>query len=233
MTAALITGASRGIGRAIALRLAGMGYDVFLLARNASALDETVQACRALGVQAGCLAGDLSDEAYMDAAMRDARSTLGEVGVLINNAGTAAGQAVQQADTQAWKTVMDLNFTAVVYLCRHLLPEMIERQTGAIINISSISGRNTDAGSGIYSATKHALNGLSGCMFEDVRDYGIKVSTLMPGFVDTDLTQGLGLNPDHMIGADDVADAVQYVLSASARVCPTEIVLRPQLRPGR
>ena len=105
------------------------------------------------------------------------------------------------------------------------------RETGTVIHISSISGRNTSAGGGIYSASKYALNGLAGCMYEDVRDHGIKVSAIMPGFVATDLTDNLGMTNNNMITPEDVADSVQYVLSASAHCCPTEIVLRPQQRP--
>ncbi len=126
---------------------------------------------------------------------------------------------------------MDLNFHAVVSLSSRVLPTMIRAGSGAVINISSISARSTHAGGGIYCASKHALNGFTECMYEDVRDYGIKVSSIMPGFVETDLTKGLGMNADNMIRPEDVADSVQYILAASTSVCPTEIVLRPQRRP--
>jgi NADP-dependent 3-hydroxy acid dehydrogenase YdfG len=116
-------------------------------------------------------------------------------------------------------------------LSRHILPQMVSRQSGVIINISSLSGRNTGAGNAIYAASKHALNGFSGCLYEDVREIGIKVSTIMPGFVETDLTENLGMTSRNMIQPEDVANCVEYVLSASAHCCPTEIVLRPQLRP--
>ncbi|MGR8921126.1 MAG: SDR family oxidoreductase [Gammaproteobacteria bacterium] len=229
--AALVTGASRGIGRAIAARLAGMGYRLLLLARDRNALDETARECRLSGVEVQTSAGDLADEAYVRAAVRTATDAFGAVDVLINNAGAARREAVQDADLAAWRGVMALNFDAVLNLTRQVLPGMIERRSGAVINVSSISGRSTNAGGGVYCASKHALNGLAGCLYEDVRDYGIKVSTIMPGYVDTALTEGLDLVAGNMIRPEDVADSVAYVLSASANCCPTEIVLRPQRRP--
>ena len=228
---AVITGASRGIGRAISLRLAQLGYNVFLLARNEDALKDLAAECKGMNAGADYLAGELTDEAYMDRAVQSAAEAFGSIDVLVNNAGAVRREAVQDADTSAWREVMDLNFQAVVYLSRMILPGMIERKSGSIINMSSIAGRTTAAGNAIYSATKFAINGFSGCLYEDVRDHGIKVSSIMPGFVDTDLISGMGMKSDNMITPDDVADAVQYVLASSPNVCPTEMVLRPQQRP--
>lgn len=228
---AFVTGANRGIGRAIALKLAQLGYNLFLLARDKEMLEAVAVECRAESITVETLAGELGSEAFMAQAIRSALGAFEAIDVLVNNAGTANQQAVQDADLDVWRDVMDVNFGAVMYLSRHILPGMVSRQSGTIINISSLSGRNTNAGGAIYSATKHALNGFGGCMYEDVRDYGIKVSTIMPGFVETDLTDGLGLQANKMIQPQDVAASVEYVLSASAYCCPTEIVLRPQMRP--
>lgn len=228
---AFVTGANRGIGRAIALKLADLGYNLFLLARNQEMLNAVAQECSAKAVTVECLAGELASEVFMDKAITTALTSFGAIDVLVNNAGTASQQAVQDADLSAWRDIMDVNFNAVMYLSRHLLPGMVSRKSGTVINISSLSGRNTNAGGAIYSATKHALNGFSGCMYEDVRDYGVKVSTIMPGFVDTDLTESLGMQANKMIQPEDVAASVEYVLSASTYCCPTEIVLRPQMRP--
>lgn len=232
---ALVTGANRGIGRAIALRLAAEGHHLFLLARDEAALnavaDECISAGATHGVRVGWLAGNLADASYADAAVAAALAAEGAINILVNNAGIAIHQATQEADASAWRALFDINFHSVVYLCSQILPAMIERKAGAVINISSISGRNTSAGSGAYSASKHALNGFTECMYEDVRDHGIKVSAIMPGFVATELTDGMGMQSERMIRADDVADAVSYVLGSSSNVCPTEIVLRPQLRP--
>ncbi|MFT4853250.1 MAG: NADP-dependent 3-hydroxy acid dehydrogenase YdfG [Candidatus Azotimanducaceae bacterium] len=228
---AFITGANRGIGRAISLKLAESGYNLVLLARNQEMLASVTTACRQHGTRVECFTGELRDEAFMGRAIGGALETFGAIDVLVNNAGAANMQRVQDADLAAWRDVMDVNFNAIVYLCRHILPQMVSRESGTIINISSLSGRNTSAGSAIYAASKHALNGFSGCLYEDVREFGIKVSTIMPGFVDTDLTENLGMTSKNMIQPQDVANCVAYVLSASPHSCPTEIVLRPQLRP--
>lgn len=227
----IVTGANRGIGKAISLRMAKMGHSLFLLARDEEALDAVASECRAMNVSVSYLAGELADTSYLDSALQAAADAHGAVDVLVNNAGAARRESVQEANMEAWRQIMDLNFNAVVYLSRQVLPAMIERGSGSIVNISSISGRTGAAGNGVYSASKHALNGLSECMYEDVRDHGIKVSSIMPGFVETSLTGNMGLNAGNMMASEDVADAVEYVLSASPRCCPTEIVLRPQLRP--
>lgn len=226
---ALITGASRGIGRAIALRLATLGYHVFLLGRDRAALDAVAAACPP--ASAATLAGDLRDVRFIDTAIDKAVAFMGTIDVLINNAGASVHGAVQDADMSAWRDVLDVNFMATVNLTRHVLPGMIERGRGAIINISSINARHVNAGSAIYAATKHALNGFSGCLFEDVREHGIKVSTIMPGFVATAMTAPLGKDSERMIRPEDIADAAVYVLSASPACCPTEIVIRPQRQP--
>ena len=228
---AFITGATKGIGQAVAHRLAREGYDLFLLGRDEQALKRVSGECGAHGINVDHAAGDLLDESYLQMAVDAAFSRFDQIDVLINNAGMASRGAVQDADLNNWRGVMELNFTAIMSLSRQILPKMVERKHGAVINISSISGRNTHAGGAIYSASKHALNGFSGCMFEDVRDFGIKVSTIMPGFVDTALTGELGLNAANMIQPRDIADAVDYVLRSSASCCPTEIVIRPQQRP--
>lgn len=228
---AFITGANRGIGKAISLRLAEIGYKLFLLARDEETLLSVADQCREKGHSVKSLAGELTDESFMDTALASANTEFGAIDVLINNAGTSSIQSVQEANLDIWRDVMDINFNATVYLSRQVLPGMVERKAGTIINISSLAGRNTSAGTAIYSASKHALNGFSGCMFEDVREHGIKVSTIMPGFVQTSLTENLGLQANNMIRPEDVAASVEYVLSASTHCCPTEIVLRPQMRP--
>lgn len=226
---ALISGASRGIGRAIAGRLAGRGYRVFLLGRDRAALDALAATCPP--ASAAALAGDLRDDGFIDTAIEQASAFLGTLDVLVNNAGTAVHGAVQDAEMAAWRDLLEVNFMATANLTRQVLPGMIERGRGTVINISSISARHVNAGSAIYAATKHALNGFGGCLFEDVRESGIKVSTIMPGFVATDMTAPLGKDSERMIRPDDIADAVMYVLSASATCCPTEIVIRPQRQP--
>lgn len=227
----LVSGAGKGIGRAIALNLAAQGYNLFLLGRDGEALAAVAAACAECSVQAHFLAGDLCEVAHVATALAAAEEKLGAIDVLVNNAGAAARGAVQDADLAAWRHVLDLNLWAVIALTRGVLPGMIARRQGAVINISSISGRHSAGGDAIYCASKHALNGFTASLFEDVREFGIKVSCIMPGFVDTALTAGMRRRHERMIGAEDIAACVDFVLASSARCCPTEIVIRPQLAP--
>ena len=228
---ALVSGASKGIGRAIALRLADGGYDVFLLGRDETTLAAVAAECAARSVQADFLAGDLREADFITAAYAAVRARFGAIDVLINNAGSAARGVAQSADLEAWRAVLDLNLWAVMALTRCVLPDMIERRRGALVNISSISGRHSNGGDAIYAASKHALNGYTASVFEDVREFGIKVSCIMPGFVETALTASLNKRAERMLSPQDIAATVAFVLASSARCCPTEIVLRPQRAP--
>jgi len=187
--------------------------------------------CRTAGVNVGTLPGELGNDAYIETAIATALDQFGAIDVLVNNAGVAKQQAIQDADLTQSRDVLETNFHAIVSLSSRVLPGMIERQSGTVINISSLSGRNASAESGMYCASKYALNGFGECMFEDLRDRGIKVSTIMPGFVVTDLTRDLDMDTQRMIRPEDIADSIEYILSVSTNCCPTEIVLRPQLRP--
>jgi len=231
MRTALVTGASRGIGKAIALRLCELGYRVHALGRDTTALDQLGHECSSLSGEVVCMAGDLLDDQFLDGALETILSGKGGLDVLVNNAGASSHAPVQTADMAAWDAVLDLNLRCVMHLSRRVLPPMIERQSGAIINVSSLSGRFAAAGSGVYAATKHAMIGFAGSMFEDAREFGIKVSTILPGFVETDMTARHPMNAARMIAPEDIADAVVFVLSSSARCCPTEIVIRPQRAP--
>ena len=229
----VITGGSKGIGRSVAYKFAEEKARIIIMHYDPdeSASEETLKVLSQKGVEAESHKVDVSSFEAVAESFKDVLSRFEKIDVLVNNAGAARHESVQEADMEAWRQIMDLNFNAVAYLSRQVLPAMIERGSGSIVNISSISGRTGAAGNGVYSASKHALNGLSECMYEDVRDHGIKVSSIMPGFVETSLTGNMGLNAGNMMASEDVADAVEYVLSASPRCCPTEIVLRPQLRP--
>lgn len=112
-------------------------------------LASVIAACRQHGIRVECFTGELGDEAFMDSAIGGALETFSAIDVLVNNAGAANMQRVQDADLAAWRDVMDVNFNAIVYLCRHILPQMVSRKSGTIINISSLSGRKTSAGSAI------------------------------------------------------------------------------------
>ena len=228
---AIVTGASGGIGRAISLSLINQGYEVILLGRDAKKLKVLTTECQSQHGNATYFAGDLLDTNYMELMEKTISSHRKHISLLVNNAGIALRGPFYKSSMEEWSKIVNLNVSAALNLSRAVLPGMIDRRKGTIINISSLSGRFTSAGSALYSATKHALNGLSGGMFEDIRGFDIKVSAIMPGYVDTDLTSNIGRNKKRMIFPEDVAAAVDFVIQSSPNCCPTEIVLRPQRAP--
>ena len=228
---AIVTGASGGIGRAISLSLIKQGYEMILLGRDAKKLKALTSECQSLCGNATYFAGDLLDTNYQKLMEKTISSHQKNISVLVNNAGTALRGPFYESSMKEWSKIVDLNVSAVLNLSRAVLPRMIDRRKGTIVNISSLSGRFTSAGSALYSATKHALNGLSGGRFEDIREFDIKVSAIMPGYVDTELTSNIGRNKKRMILPEDVAAAVNFVIQSSPNCCPTEIVLRPQHAP--
>ena len=228
---AIVTGASGGIGRAISLSLIKQGYEMILLGRDAKKLKALTTECQSQYGNATYFAGDLLDTNYLELIEKTINSHRKNISVLVNNAGIALRGPFYKSSMKEWGKILDLNVSAALNLSRATLPGMIDRRKGTIINISSLSGRFTSAGSTLYSATKHALNGLSGGMFEDIREFDIKVSAIMPGYVDTELTSNIGRNKKRMISPADVAAAVEFVIHSSPNCCPTEIVLRPQKAP--
>jgi NADP-dependent 3-hydroxy acid dehydrogenase YdfG len=228
---ALITGASRGIGKAVALSLAKAGVGVALVSRNAEALEETAQACRESGNPTLVLPCDLEDTASIQQLVSETTAKLGGLNILINNAGVNAGGAADNGDLETWDLAIDINLRALMHLTRHALPEIEKASWGAVINVASMAGRRPFGGASAYCATKHGVVGFTHALFEDVRERNIKVCAVCPGFVATEMTSELGLSSEKMIQPDDVAKAVEFVLSYPDTGCPIEIQIMPQRSP--
>lgn len=227
---ALVTGASRGIGRAVALRLASEGAKVVLTAR--SDLSATVTRVRELGSEAYPVRADLTRRQDLETLAREATEAFGRLDILVNNAGGGGSGDMLHATPDDIDYTIDLNLRAVILLTRMLIAE-IAKHGGAVVNISSIAGRMGMAGMAAYSAAKHGLKGFSESLFDVARDRGVKVGVVCPGYVDTDMGQGKNLEAAKMIAPEDVAEAVLYIITSGPRVCPTEIVLRPQRNPSK
>ena len=227
---ALVTGASRGIGRAVSIRLAGEGARLVLTAR--SDLSATVLRVRELGSEAYPVRADLTRRQDLETLAREAVAAYGRVDILVNNAGGGGAGDMLHATPDDIDYAIDLNLRAVILLTRLLIAE-IAKNGGAVVNISSIAGRMGMAGMAVYSAAKHGLTGFTESLFEVARDRGVKVGVICPGYVDTDLGHGKKLVAAKMIAPEDVADAVLYIITSGPRVCPTEIVLRPQKNPSK
>jgi len=218
---AIITGAGKGIGKAIAIALAQEGVNVGLLARTTADLENLAQELSALGVQTAVAAVDVSDRNAVNDAVSLVKATLGPIDILINNAGIASFGSFMELDPERWEQIVKVNLFGPYYVTRAVLPEMIERKSGEVINVSSTAGKNGSAAASAYSASKFGLIGLSESLMQEVRKHNIRVTTLLPSTVASDLAYDLKLtdgNPEKVMQPEDVAELVIAQLKLNKRV---------------
>jgi 3-oxoacyl-[acyl-carrier protein] reductase len=231
---ALVTGAGRGIGKAVALSLARSGCRIVLASRTRDQIEQVKSDIRAQGGQALSIATDLTKDDEIQRLIEESQAAWQRVDFLINNAGWGKRAPVIRARVEDWDQTFRLNLRAPMMLAKMLLPAMIARGEGAVINIGSVSGKTGEANGAAYSASKFGLIGFTQSLYEEVREYGIKVSVILPGFVNTPLIpETRQLDRGKMIQADDIALAVQYILTSPGTSCPVEITIRPQKSPYR
>jgi NADP-dependent 3-hydroxy acid dehydrogenase YdfG len=232
-TVALITGASRGIGRAIALRLAQACDFVVIVARTASALHEVADEIQTRGGKVVAIPTDVTQDEQTSTLVQTVVEQLDHINILVNNAGGGPPRtAVAKARLSDWDWTLRVNLWATMHMTRLVVPGMIERRSGTIINMSSLAGHTGKAGEAAYAAAKFGVRGFSQALFEEVRDFGIKVCTICPGYVDTKLIPpNRRIDRAKMLSPEDVAEAVHSVVVSSPRTCPTEIILQPQYDP--
>lgn len=228
---ALITGASRGIGFAIARRLGHMGARVSLCGRDKKALEDARARLHHEGIDALALSADVSRADQVAALFEATLQNFGPVDILVNNAGIGRFGPVQQFTEADWDSVLDTNLKGVFLVSRAVIPGMIERRRGHIVNISSLADKNAMAGGSIYCASKWGLLGLTYCMAEDLRAHGIRVSAICPGSVATEFSPHANKDPQKMLQPDDVAHAVAMVLTESPQSFISEVLLRPTQKP--
>jgi 3-oxoacyl-[acyl-carrier protein] reductase len=227
---ALVTGAGRGIGRAIAVALAKSGCSVVITARSINQLLDVQKAIDAVKGKALPIQADLTRDDDLQRLLQ----SCGAIDFLINNAGWGKRAPVVRAKIEDWDQTFRLNLRAPMILAKELLPAMIEKSEGAVINIGSVSGKSGEADGAAYAASKFGLIGFTQSLYEEVREYGIKVSVILPGYVDTPMIPPVKhLDRSKMIQTEDVAQAVLYVLNAPATACPVEVTIRPQRTPHR
>lgn len=217
---AVVTGASRGIGRAVALRLAA-NHRVLALARDARLLTELAAEIGASGGACEPIVVDLARQQAIDTALEGVRAD-----VVVNNAGVITKKPLTKLTPAEWHEMMDVNVNAIFHVTRNVLPGMIERRRGHIINIASIAGRSAFPGGTGYVATKHAVLGFSESLMLEVREFGVKVSVVMPGSVATDMI--VGDNPDQswMLKPEDVAEVVAGILDMPAHALTYQVEVR-------
>jgi short-subunit dehydrogenase len=231
---ALVTGSGRGIGKAVALSLARSGCRLVVTARTAAQLEQVQQEIQAIGGDSKTVPADLTRDQDIERVVAEIRSVYGAVDFLVNNAGWGKRAPVARLKVEDLDQTLRVNLRAPMLLAKHLLPDMIEKGGGAVINIGSVSGKAGEANGAAYSASKFGLIGFTQSLYEEVREHGIKVAVILPGFVDTPMIPPVKqLDRSKMIQANDVAQSVLYVLNSPPTSCPVEITIRPQRTPYR
>jgi 3-oxoacyl-[acyl-carrier protein] reductase len=218
---ALITGGGKGIGRALAVALAQEGVDIALMGRSAGSLESVAKELNGMGVKVAYATADVSDMNAVNTAVTHLTKELGEIDILINNAGIAAFGGFLELEPAQWEQIIQVNLMGVYYVTRAILPGMIERKTGDIINISSTAGQRGAPLTSAYSASKFGLLGLTESLMLEVRKHNIRVSALTPSTIATDMAKDLNLtdgNPDKVLQPEDLAEFVVAQLKLNRRV---------------
>ena len=233
---AIVTGASKGIGVYIAKTLAGRGVNLALAARSADQLEDTRRACEALGVKATAVPVDVSSLAGLRALVEAARRDLGPIDILVNNAGIEiTASLVDQSFTQV-DDIIRTNLSGPIWLTKLVLPEMIERRRGAIVQVASLAGKSGEPYGAIYSASKAGLIGLINSLNMELDGTGVRASAVCPGYVGEAgmwVTQGLAAPPMlKEVPAQKVADAVMKAIAGATVVHVTSGPIRPLLALG-
>lgn len=218
---ALITGAGKGIGKAIAIALAKEGVNVILVARTQADVDKLAIETNKLGVKSLALSADVSDINSVNTAVEKALAEFKTIDILINNAGIGAFGKFLELEPAEWERIIQVNLMGTYYTTRAVIPNMIERQTGDIINISSTAGLNGNAVTSAYSASKFAVLGLTDSLMQEMRKHNIRVTALTPSTVATDLAIDLKLtdgNPEKVMQSEDIAELIIAQLKLNRRV---------------
>jgi 3-oxoacyl-[acyl-carrier protein] reductase len=228
----LVTGGGRGIGAAIAVRLADLGAALVVCGRTQSHVDHTAGRIRAAGGRAEAITCDVSNWNSVAALAGKIKEAFGKLDILVNNAGIGGfGGPLHAMPVERWDAVLNTNLRGVFYTIRAFVPLLVAAGGGDIINISSIAGKNPLPNAAAYAASKWGLNGLSFSLAEELRAHKIRVSVLCPGSTHTDLSPHEGKSPEKMLQPDDIAHAVEMLVTQAAQSFVSEIVIRPTQKP--
>lgn len=226
----IITGASRGIGRSTALRLALEGHNLALFGRSEELLDSLQKEIYDLGRESAIFIGDVADTMFVNESVNQILLQFGRIDNLINNAGIGIFKNFADSSLDEFKLQINTNLYGVYNFTKAVLPSLIEKRSGTIINISSLAGKNAFVGGTMYSATKHALMGFTKSLMLEVRQYGIRVCAVCPGSVNTELLIGTPLEPqnaDKILTPDDIAQTISAILQLPQSALISEVEIRP------
>ena len=229
---AAVTGAGRGIGSAIARKLAALGAVTVLLGRTKSTLDETARTIVDAGGKTEVIPCDVTVLHQLEYAAARVDSTFGRLDVLVNNAGIGGfNDLLHNLPPEDWDLILNTNLRGVYYAIRTFAPIMIRAYSGHIINISSLSGKNALPNGAAYAASKWGLNGLTYSVAEELRKHNVRASVVCPGSVDTELSPHAGKDPSKMLQAEDVAHAVEMLVTQAPQSFISEVLVRPTQKP--
>jgi 3-oxoacyl-[acyl-carrier protein] reductase len=226
----IVTGASRGIGRAIALTLAAQNHNVILFGRDKIALDKVSDEITPFNVDSESFAGDVRDVDFVSSSINSVIDKFGSVDNLVNNAGFGKFKKFVDSSLDEFKDQIDVNLFGVYNFTKAVVPTMIKQKSGNIINISSLAGKNSFVGGTMYSSSKFALMGFSRSLMLELREYFIRVVVICPGSVETEFFVDSG-HPapltDKILGPQDIAETVLAVINLPVRAMISEIDIRP------
>jgi 3-oxoacyl-[acyl-carrier protein] reductase len=229
---AVITGAGRGIGAAVAARLADLGVVTVLCGRTQEHLESTAKSISRAGGQAEVAVCDLTNLHSVEAVARSVEQKFGRLNILVNNAGVGGfAGPLHQLPPESWEQILNTNLRGVYYCLHSFVPLMIRAGSGHIINISSLAGKNPLPNGAAYAASKWGLNGLSYSIAEELRSHQIRVSVVCPGSVNTALSPHAGKDVAKMLQPEDIAHAVAMIVTQSKQSFVSEILIRPTQKP--
>ena len=208
---AIVTGGSKGLGKATAIAFAKEGINVAITGRNEAKLVETTSELKTLGVKATYEVFDIGNHEAVKIGIRNIIATLGSVDILVNNAGIAAFGSLNEMGVDTWENIIQTNILGMYYVTKEVLPYLIEKNEGDIINISSTAGLNGNANTSAYSASKFAVIGMSQSLMKEVRKNNIRVCTLTPSTIATDMALDLGItdgNVEKVLQPEDFAELI-------------------------
>lgn len=229
---AVVTGAGHGIGEAIAVRLAGMGAAVVLVARTGKRLEEVKAAIEKAGGQASVIPCDLTDAGQIEELGKRIGREFSRCDILVNNAGIGGPRKpLIELNIEDWDKLMATNLRGPYLMIRALAPRMIAARSGHIINISSLAGKNPFPTGAAYAASKWGLNGLTYSLAEELRQSNVRASVIAPGSVDTHFFTGTGKQPSRMIRPEDIAGIVALLVTQAPNSFISEVLVRPTMKP--
>jgi len=229
---ALVSGAGRGIGSAIARKLAAMGARVVLCGRTRRPLEVTAEAISNERGQAEVAECDVSSLRSVEALAGRVEQEFGRIDILVNNAGLGGfGGPLHQLPPEEWEKILNTNLRGVYYMIRSFAPLMIRGKGGHIVNISSLAGKNALPNGAAYAASKWGLNGLSYSVAEELQAHNIRVSVICPGSTNTELSPHQGKDTSKMLQSADIAHVVAMLVTQAPQSFVSEILLRPTMKP--